>query len=478
VPEPDQPEPIPQELPKNNQQGALPRTSGPVYLQADGEAETADGEEHLQPQADVAEHGNQAPSIAAGGNAIYRIDKEGFVTEIFRQQVMVLSMLETDDGLLVGTGNEGLIYQVNPRTEETLVLARTEPRQVMCLGRSRGGTIYLGLANVGGIATLSPGYAEQGTYISPVLDATQVSRFGKMQLNGSLPRGSSLTVSTRSGNVAEPGEAGWTPWSEEMPATRSMEVKSPPSRYLQYRITFKSPKGAATPVIEDVSIWYQMPNLAPSVQAIRIADVPGTPIQSPDGSVTEQAPVSSRVQIAWEAVDPNNDAMQYSLYYRSDARRQWVLLRSGLKGPMFEWETRGVPDGRYEIRVVASDELSNAQGVGRSSGRVSDPFYVDNTAPVFDDVRSEVDGDAATVSAKVIDRTSTISSIAYSIEADGDWQTLLPSDNIADSSEETVRFTVTGLKPGQRQITLRARDARGNEGFETVFVTIPAGGRK
>src|SRR5439155_24151180 len=48
------------------------------------------------------------------GNAVYRIDRDGFVTEIFRQPVLILSMVEREGQLLLATGSEGQVYQVNP----------------------------------------------------------------------------------------------------------------------------------------------------------------------------------------------------------------------------------------------------------------------------------------------------------------------------------------------------------------------------
>src|SRR5262249_5985478 len=57
---------------------------------------------------------SQVATPAPNGNAIYRIDKDGFVTEIFRQPVIVYSLIEQNGLLLVGTGSEGMLYQVNP----------------------------------------------------------------------------------------------------------------------------------------------------------------------------------------------------------------------------------------------------------------------------------------------------------------------------------------------------------------------------
>ena len=48
-----------------------------------------------QPAVDTTGTGQPRPE----GNAIYRIDTDGFVTEVFRQHVLVLAMVE-QDGIL------------------------------------------------------------------------------------------------------------------------------------------------------------------------------------------------------------------------------------------------------------------------------------------------------------------------------------------------------------------------------------------
>ena len=51
-----------------------------------------------------------------------------------------------------------------------------------------------GTANAGEIAAMSQGFAADGTFTSPALDAGQISSFGKIQLRGTLPGGTSLKV--------------------------------------------------------------------------------------------------------------------------------------------------------------------------------------------------------------------------------------------------------------------------------------------
>jgi len=69
---------------------------------------------------------------------------------------------------------------------------------------------------------------------------------------------------------------------------------------------------------------------------------------------------------------------------------------------------------------------------------------------------------------------STVAGLMYSVDSSTDWQTVLPSDKIADSPEETYGFAVPALSPGAHQITVRATDAYGNQAFEAVTVTIEA----
>jgi hypothetical protein len=409
------------------------------------------------------------------GNAIYRIDSDGFVTEVFRQRALVLSMVERDGVLFVATGSEGLVYQVSPSAEETIVLAKVDPKQVTCLLPAKDGNIYMGTANVGGIATIGSGFSRHGSYTSAVLDATQISRFGKIQLHGTLPTGTTLTVSTRSGNVKDATQASWSNWSDPVPAEEFVQVKSPTARFLQYKLAFTSEeKGKTTPVVEDVNIAYQVPNLPPQVKSIKTTAQaePATPAPGGDAADAPRVARTPRVQIAWEASDPNSDAMRYTLHFRRGTASPWILLRENIAETSFDWDTRSVADGRYEIRVTASDAKANPPGKGRTAARVSDPVVVDNTAPLIGSIEAKQNGPAVDVKLRVVDRSSIVSAVDYAVDSAKGWQAVLPSDNIFDSPEEAVSFSVPGLSGGSHQITIRAVDAKGNQAFETVVVDV------
>jgi hypothetical protein len=410
------------------------------------------------------------------GNAIYKIDTDGFVTEVFREQVTIYSMLEINGVLLVGTGDDGQIYQVNPAAEETEVLAKTDAKEVSSLLAAADGKVYLGLANTGSMASMTRGFAESGTYTSSVLDATQVSRFGRMQLHGLLPQGSTLTVATRSGNVKDADAAGWSKWTDDVPASEFVLVGAPPARFLQYRLTFNSKDGSQTPVVQDVDTAYQIPNLAPVVKAVRLSDSqaqlpipkPGTP-----PGAEPPKPVGTGTQtIAWDATDGNNDPLTFSLYFHTAPAGPWILLKDKLKDPTFEWDTKTVADGRYEVKVVASDAAANPVGMGKTGSRVSDPIVVDNTPPAIGDIKAETTDTSARIALRVADRTSTVALVEYVVDSGDTWQSTLPSDGIFDQPEETVNFTASNLSRGQHQITIRATDSRGNQSLANVTVNV------
>ena len=418
------------------------------------------------------------------GNAVYRIDPAGFATEVFRGPVLVLAMAANRDGsVLVATGSDGQVFAVNPAADETAVVAHVDAKQVTALLPARDGRVFLGLANTGGLAEMAPGHADRGTYTSPAFDAGQTSRFGHLQLHGMLPRGTSLTVATRSGNTKEPTDAGWSPWSPDRPAAEFVAAAAPPARFFQYRLTFATTDPAATPTVTDVDAAYLPPNQAPVIKAVHVAAAPKPAPADPPANgdapaptppPTPAAPPSHVQTVTWDASDPNSDPLTFAVYERPGSAGPWVLLKDKLHDPTFDWDTRTVADGRYEVRVTASDAAANPVGQGKTASRVSDPVLVDNTPPVIGDVKSTVTGTSATVTLRAVDAAGTVAAIDYAVDSAADWQAATPSDTMFDSPEAGATLTAAGLTPGPHTIAVRATDARGNAAYDNVTVSVAA----
>ena len=123
-------------------------------------------------------------------------------------------------------------------------------------------------------------------------------------------------------------------------------------------------------------------------------------------------------------------------------------------------------DGRYIVKVIASDAPDNPLGQSLSGERLSEPVDIDNTPPVLR-VVAPVSG--TRVVFEVDDATGKIRRGDFSLDG-GPWTALFPDDGIADSGHERYSVDLPALGPGEHTVSLRAFDGSGNVG--TFSVTL------
>lgn len=396
------------------------------------------------------------PGAGPGSNAVYRIDPQGLVTEVFRKSAIFYGMAAYGDSIVLATGDDGEIFEIKPDTDEEAVLFRTDAPDATGLLTAKDGTLYVATSNVGQVYRLSSGLAKEGTYESDVLDAVVPSNFGNLHLLGTMPAGTKLTVQTRTGNVADPEDNDWADWTTPVPATEYVKITSGPGRYLQYRLSFQTSDAGKSAVVDEVDVAYQRPNLPPKIGAISV--LPG------------ETPGS--MNIAWEASDGNDDELRFGLFVRATGQGTWMKIADELTETTHAWTSKNTPNGTYEIKVVASDALANPPGTGRETSRISDGLLVDNTPPLIGDVKVSDDKNP-TVTFRVVDRAGTVASVETTVDRIDHWQKQLPDDKMADSPEERYTVPVTGLASGSHTLMIRATDARGNTSYETVAVKVP-----
>jgi hypothetical protein len=386
------------------------------------------------------------------GNAVYRLADSGLVTEIFRAPVVIYAMATSGNAIYVGTGPNGDVYQINPADEEHAIVAHTDAAQVSAIQKI-GDSIVLATANNGRVERLSASLATEGTFTSDPLDAGVASRFGNMQLRGQLPQGTSLTISTRSGNGSDPDSGTWSDWTTPSPAQAFVPNASPAGRYLQYKLVMKS-DGEAVPTLDEIRLAYQKPNIAPRVESVTVG---------PD------AAAAGNRTISWLASDPNEDTLQYQVHVRLVGRGGWVKLAEKLTETHHTWPANQAADGRYEVRVTASDATDNPPEQAHSASRVSETVVIDNAAPVIGDVKV----DKTTVTLRVVDRNGVVAALDYALDSTDHWQRSLPDDTMADSPEERYTLQLGKLAVGQHTLTVRATDSEGNTSFEVIGVNVP-----
>jgi len=325
--------------------------------------------------------------------------------------------------------------------------------------------------------------------VSEVRDAEAVAAWGRLRWEGAAPAGAEVRLETRSGNTSTP-DTTWTRWTEVAAEAPVGAIRSESARFLQIRLTLVGRDGA-TPEIEALSAAYLQRNLRPRVTSVTVHP-PGQVFQKPisvsgepeilglepDASerrraerpATPIAPVtafSRKFQqkglqtFAWTAEDPNGDALIYDVQYRALGDTRWRSLRGGLTEPVLAWDTTAVPDGRYLVRVTASDAPDNPVSLALTSHDDSTSFQVDNAPPTL--AASLVDGGGSDrIRATARDAGSPIRRLEISVDA-GHWQEVYPTDGINDSREEVYEFPIpAGGGIGPHVVVLRVSDRLGN----------------
>jgi hypothetical protein len=409
----------------------------------------------------------------------------------------------------------GSVYCVNS-ANTTYTYAAADDITLLSLLVGQDGAIYAGTGNTASIYRLGadPGAAKayNGTYTSPVHDTRRPSRWGTITWRAVTPEGTSLVIQTRSGDVAKPDQT-WSDWSSNYKDSTGDTIASPPARYIQYRASFSSTDPAvrtdAMPRLTAVSIYYQTRNQPPIVT-----------VTSP----SEGDFLNGTSTLHWSAIDPDHDTLSYDLYYSADGVKYKPLpnnqttsspatadQRSQLKaeldkhpeipqavrdqmlaqanGPApsgasadthvttnsFNWNTKTVPDGQYQIKVVASDYQSNPADPRTGEGN-SQPFIIVNTPPVL----------ALTASATIINSDKTISlkgvvtsklafvkAVQYQIDKVKDLYSAVADQGMFDTTNAPFTIHTLPQTSGPHTITVTATDEAGNSTSISTIIVVP-----
>jgi hypothetical protein len=394
--------------------------------------------------------------IASGDNAVYRLDADGVPREVLRFKALVHALAWVDERLIVGTGPEGQLFEVRDHGHETAPIARLDSGQVLSLLAEPDGTLLVGTGDPGTVVRLSPGFVASGTLVSEIHDTRLVSRFGTLGWRAERPADTTVTVQSRSGNVGEPDET-WSVWSAEQTDPARASTACPAGRFIQYRVKLSTSNPRHSPELRSVSLNYRTANLAPEITRLDI----------PDLSAADGAAKQTRLNIRWEATDPNEDDLSYTLKVCKDGWPEWIRLDSEpLTEKTFAWDTTAFPSGSYRLKLTATDRPSNSAGDALSRERESLVFLVDHDPP---SVTVTPKGSGATIAIK--DVLTRLVKADYAVDG-GPWNAIFPDDELFDSTEEKITLRIPDLSRGTHLVMVRATDAAGNVGTGDALLEL------
>jgi hypothetical protein len=442
---------------------------------------------------DDADRSLVATVVAGGGHAtVYRIVPDSSATSWWVAPQPAIFALEWQAGaLLAATGNRAAIYRV---TDLNLAgpLFLAPQGQVTALARV-GDAVFAATSNPGVLWRLGPEAAQRGDLLSGTFDAHRMARFGHLVWHGS---GSRVGLSTRTGNT-DPPDTTWSPWTGGEVGSEGAKIESPAGRYLQWKLSLDR----ADERVDAVEASWREVNQPPRIESITIAPQGSTfregELQPRSEPVTQTLPGGQKVEysigsaatpralrslptwarglrtVQWRATDPDGDVLKYMVEERSEGATNWIKIVDQLESPAFTWDTNPLPDGRYRLRVTATDATSNAVGEERVVRVESAPFTIDNTPPRIARLEAAAVRGGVRIEGEASDESGRLSQLDVATD-EGDWRPLTPDGGLTDTPRATFHATLSGLAPGEHTVSVRATDLAGNAVARAVRVTVPA----
>jgi hypothetical protein len=397
-------------------------------------------------------------TLVPDGSEIYRIAADGSPQKLLTLKEDVVYALAVRNGhLLAATGNRGRVYRIDTDGSGRFTdVAHLEASQGMAFAAMKDG-LLVATSNNGKVFRLGDAVSPAATYTSEVFDAQGFSQWGRAEVRAGAAAGFDLLV--RSGNVESP-LMGWSDWAR---VGVDGVVTVPAGRFVQWKAVLR-----AAGSVDSVGLNYLEKNVAPVVDEVmaqpgaRVAAAAATPstvVQvafppaagavptlgiMPDagsGPLTAQKDKTA-VAVRWLAHDDNGDEMMFAVWYRGVGEANWRLLKDKISEKVYSFDSSLLPDGSYEVKVVASDAPAHTEAEALIGERASEVFVVDTTPPVPGALTARMEPGSPTrihATLEARDATSPIARAEYSVDA-GPWQYLEPLGKVSDSLMERYDF--------------------------------------
>ncbi len=361
----------------------------------------------------------------------------------------------------LGSGAEGRVYSVD-KNHVVKLWADTEERQVGAISLS-GKKRFIVSSDPLVFHEIKGRGGADAVWTSKVLDSALRAHYGMLKWRAD----GRLEFQTRSGNTKKPDKT-WSAWSRAM--TAAAKVTSPPARYLQIRARFSRDPNA---VLYETKLAFVTDNARALLTEVKAgsssSSSSGSSVPSSGGPLGKP---STKVSVSWKVDNPDKDKLRYRVLYRTEKGKKWFSMLEPdkeLTSTSHSWDTAGLPEGWYRIRVDASDELANPPDKVTRHSLVSRSVLVDNTPPRL----SKLQLRGLKLTGTATDGVGPIARIEFSRVGSKTWYPVFPNDGVFDQATESFSVDLTKLiPPGRQLVVVRAYDLAKNQ-IEQTVATAP-----
>lgn len=395
-------------------------------------------------------------------SVLYCLHTNGIVEKIWTSRTEYIYSVFYDkknNRVIIGTGDSGRVYSVKKDGSFAIIYESDSAQIFKIAGNGKGASSGYTLItnNTAAITGIEDTLNSKGIYYSDVYDLQIQSKLGRLYWEAKTSAQTEALLFIRTGNSNVPDNT-WTQWSAPFTDSENSPLNISDFRYFQVKVVLNSKNAAESPYLERFKIYYIQSNLGPQLKKIEVKKpAPKQPVNvyNPDNktkTTPKKAKDNNYLMVTWEARDLNKDKLKYNIYIKKYNAQNWILIKEDINERKLQLETRLFQDGKYLLRVVADDSLSNPPSLSKSSDMVSSLFLIDSTAPVV--TNFSVTGNR--IQFTVEDKTSIISNVFYSFDGKL-WYPVFPVDMLNDSKNETFDFNLKNLR-AQKFIFLKVMD--------------------
>jgi hypothetical protein len=217
--------------------------------------------------------------------------------------------------------------------------------------------------------------------------------------------------------------------------------------------------------LRELVLYFVTDNARPVVMSIEATAKNAKPAAKSTGitpSGGEAPKPATGIKLSWKVDNPDQDDLRYRVSYRIDGQTTWRSANKPtdkITKTELEWDTTGLPEGTYRIRVEASDEMANPPERVQRHVLESGAVLVDNTPPVYKSLSMQ----SRKLKGEISDGLGPISRVEVAVAGTDEWRPIFPTDGIFDEATETFDVDVSSIVPaGTQLVVVRAYDTAGN----------------